>query len=108
MIPAKVEQFLKKQNESDFFVSENRAECTEIHDHARAYVENGTKTITLNVDAELLRQAEAMLNAYGWTIEEATVLFFMWCVTCPEKMCAWYKNIKDGEINEKNPHAVQA
>lgn len=97
MIPPKIEQFLKKLNEPDFFISVNRAECAEIHDHVRAYVENGTKTITLNVDAELLRQAETMLNAYGWTIEEATVLFFMWCAACPEEMNAWYKNAKDGD-----------
>lgn len=97
MIPTKIEQFLKNRNEPDFFVGENRAACAEIHESVRRCVENGTKTITLNVDAELLRQAETMLNAYGWTIEEATVLFFMWCAACPEKMNAWYKNAKDGD-----------
>ena len=95
MIPANVEQFLKNRNELGFFVSEDRAACAEIHESVRRYVENGTETIMLNVDTELLQQAETMLSAYGWTIEEAAVLFFMWCAACPKEMSAWWLRCRE-------------
>lgn len=108
MIPEKIERFLKNLTEPDFFIDANRAACEEIHDLLRQYVNQGTATIEVKVDVELLMQVEAVLSGYGWTAEEALVLFFLWCIVCPERMNEWYEKVKDGDINEENPHAVQA
>lgn len=97
MIPARIEQFLKTMKEPEFFIAENSAACADIHDSVSQYVEGGTETLTINVDVDLLQQAEAVLKTYGWTLEEATVLFFMWCVTCPDEMDAWCAGICGGE-----------
>lgn len=97
MIPAKIEQFLKTKVEPDFFIDENRSDCAEIHESVRQYVKSGTETITFHVDGDLLLKAEAVLKAYGWTLEEAMVLFLTWCVLCPDRLQAWYATAKDGE-----------
>lgn len=107
MVPAKIAQFLKNRNEPDFFDIENRAACNEIHDQITQYVNEGTEVFTFSIDTELLVQAEAVLKSYGWTLEEATVLFLMWCVSCPDEMEAWANNISGGNINEENPNPVQ-
>ena len=51
----------------------------------------------MNVEVELLARAEAVLRSYGWTAEEAMVLFTMWCIVCPEKLGAWYAKAKEVE-----------
>lgn len=107
MIPAKLEQFLKNLNEPDFFIRANRDACNEIHDHVKELVKNGTETLEVEIDAELLRKVENVLHEYGWTVEESLMLFLLWCVVCPGNMNAWYKKIKDGESNEETSHAVQ-
>ena len=108
MIPAKLEQFLKNLNEPGFFISTIRDACAEIHDLIRDYVKNGTETIEVEIDVDLLLKVEKVLLALGWTVEEALVLFLLWCIVCPEQMNEWYEKVKDGDINEENPHAVQA
>lgn len=108
MIPARIEHFLKTLSEPDFFIGKNRTAADEIHDLVRQYVDQGTATIEVKVDMELLIKVEAVLRSYGWTAEEAMVLFAMWCIVCPERLSTWCSKTKDGEINEKNPHAVQA
>ena len=50
------------------------------------------------VGANLLAQVEEVLKGYGWTVEESAVLFFMWCVACPERAKAWLAKCKNGEI----------
>lgn len=107
MIPERIAQFLKNRTEPDFFDAGNRAACNEIHDQITQYVNEGTEVLTFSVDAELLVQAESLLKSYGWTLEEATVLFLMWCITCPDEMETWVNNITGGNINEENPNAVQ-
>ena len=97
MIPAKVEQFLKNLTEPDFFIDANRAACEEIHELVKSYVDNGTETIEVEIDMELLLKVEKVLLGYGWTVEEVMVLFTMWCIVCPEQMNEWYEKSKDGE-----------
>ena len=108
MIPARIEQFLKTLPEPDFFIGKNRSAADEIHGLLRQYIDQGTATIEVKVDLELLMQVEAVLRGYGWTAEEAMVLFCMWCIVCPDRLSAWCSKTKDGDINEENPHAVQA
>ena len=47
---------------------------------------------------DLLAKAEEVLKGYGWTVEESAVLFFMWCVACPERAKAWLAKCKNGEV----------
>lgn len=108
MIPAKIAAFLKNRTEPDFFDADQRAACNDIHDQVTQYVNEGTEVLTLSADAELITLAEAVVRKYGWTLEEATVLFLMWCITCPDEMEAWYAGTNGGEGNEENPDAVQA
>lgn len=108
MIPAKIEQFLKDMTEPDFFDREHLDACAGIHDLVREYVENGTETIEVEINVGLLLKAEKELRGLGWTVEEALVLYLLWCIVCPEQMKGWYEKVKDGDENEKNPHAVQA
>ena len=108
MIPARIEQFLKTLPEPDFFIGKNRAAADEIHDLLRRYVEQGTASLEVNVDVDLMLKVEKVLRGYGWTVEEAMALFLMWCIVCPDRLSAWYDKTKDGEINEENPDAVQA
>ena len=89
MIPASIEQFLKTLPEPDFFIGKNRAAADEIHDLLRQYVDQGTATIAVKVEVELLMQVEAVLRGLGWTAEEAMVLFCMWCIVCPDRLSTW-------------------
>ena len=97
MIPAEVERFLKAVDAPSLFTQENREACEAVHKHIRQVVEQGTETMIIPVDADLLAQAEEVLNGYGWTVEESAVLFFMWCVACPERAKAWLIQCMDGE-----------
>ena len=97
MIPTRIEQFLKALPEPDFFIGKNRTAADEIHDLLRQYVDQGTATIEVKVEVELLKQVDAVLRGFGWTAEEAMVLFCMWCIVCPDKLSAWWNEIKDGD-----------
>lgn len=97
MIPARIEQFLKTLSEPDFFIRKNRAAADEIHGLLRQYIDQGTATIEVKVDLELLMRVEAALRGYGWTAEEALVLFLMWCIVCPDRLSTWCSKIKDGD-----------
>lgn len=108
MIPAKIEQFLKGMNEPDFLDRKHLDACMRIHDLVREYVENGTGTIEVEINVDLLMKAEKVLWGLDWTVEEALVLYLLWCIVCPEQMKSWYEKVEDGDENEKNPHAVQA
>ena len=108
MIPTRIEQFLKTLPEPDLFIGKNRTAADEIHDLLRRYVEQGTASLEVNVDVDLMLKVEKVLRGYGWTVEEAMALFLMWCIVCPDRLSAWYDKTKDGEINDENPDAVQA
>ena len=80
MIPTRIEQFLKGMNDPDFFDRENLDTCAEIHDLVRAFVENGTETMEVEINVDLLLKAEKVLRGLGWTVEKALVLFLLWCI----------------------------
>ena len=106
MIPTRIEQFLKTLPEPDFFIGKNRTAADDIHDLLMQYVDQGTATIAVNVEVEFLMQVEAVLRGYGWTAEEAMVLFCTRCIVCPDRLSTWCGKTKDGEINEENGLSV--
>ena len=75
-----------------------REACEAVHKHIRQAVEQGTETMTIPVGADLLAKVEEVLKGYGWTVEESAVLFFMWCVACPEQVKVWLAKCRNGEI----------
>ena len=97
MIPAEVVRCLKAVDAPSLFAQENREACEAVHKHVRQVIEQGTETTTIPVDADLLAKVEEVLKGYGWTVEESAVLFFMWCVVCPERAKAWLTQCMDGE-----------
>ena len=97
MIPAEVERCLKAVDAPSLFAQENRESCEAVHKYVRQVVEQGTETTTIPVGADLLAKVEEVLKGYGWTVEESAVLFFMWCVVCPERAKAWLTQCMDGE-----------
>ena len=97
MIPAGVERCLKAVDAPSLFAQENRESCEAVHKYIRQAVEQGTETMTIPVGADLLAKVEEVLKGYGWTVEESAVLFFMWCVVCPERAKAWLTQCMDGE-----------
>lgn len=42
-------------------------------------------TVTFEVDANTLNEAETMLAAQGLTLEDALLNFFSWCARCPDE-----------------------
>ena len=52
-------------------------------------IESATDELTFDLDPLLMKQAEAVLAAKGWTLEEATVLFLYWLAVSPEDAKAW-------------------
>ena len=97
MISAEVERCLKAVDAPSLFAQENRESCEAVHKYVRQVVEQGTETMTIPVGADLLAKVEEVLKGYGWTVEESAVLFFMWCVVCPERAKAWLTQCMDGE-----------
>ena len=97
MIPAEVVRCLKAVDAPSLFAQENRESCEAVHKYVRQVVEQGTETMTIPVGADLLAKVEEVLKGYGWTVEESAVLFFMWCVVCPERAKAWLTQCMDGE-----------
>ena len=98
MIPAEVERCLKAVDAPSLFTQENREDCEAVHRHVRHAVEQGAETMTIPVGADLLAKVEEVLKEYGWTVEESAVLFFMWCVACPEQVKVWLAKCRNGEI----------
>ena len=95
MIPDDIQQFLRGMDTPDFFIRQNRERCQNIHESLQHEIMQGTVTLNVNIDYELLVKVEEVLQEYGWTPEEAMVLFLMWAVVCPEKFRVWCRN-KEG------------
>ena len=80
MIHARIEQFLKTLPEPDFFIGKNRAAADEIHDLLRQYVEQGTATIEVTVDVDLLLKVENVLRGGRQKMQ--------WCFSACGASCA--------------------
>ncbi len=91
MILDTIRTYLNEMNDPADFLDWKLTERMEIRKQVRRYIETAAETMIFEIDTETAVCAEKLLQNYGWTLEEAVVLFLLWCVVCPEKMCAWYK-----------------
>ena len=66
MIPAEVERCLKAVDAPSLFTQENQEAGEAIHKHIRQVIEQGTDTVTISIDADLLAKVEETLKGYGW------------------------------------------
>lgn len=41
-----------------------------------------SETVTLNIETELYKKAKLIIEKYGYTFEEAIILFFKACIAC--------------------------
>ena len=85
----KIADFVSKRTDPYFFSPQEDAEMASIHKEVQRSMESATDELTFEVDLSLMKQAEAVLAAKGWTLEEATVLFLYWLAVSPEKAKAW-------------------
>ena len=63
MIPAEVGRCLKAVDAPSLFTQENQEA---VHKHIRQVIEQGTDTVTISIDADLLAKVEETLKGYGW------------------------------------------
>ena len=89
MMNTKIADFVSKRTDPYFFSSQEDAEMASIHKEVQRSIESATDELTFDLDPLLMKQAEAVLAAKGWTLEEATVLFLYWLAVRPEDAKAW-------------------
>jgi hypothetical protein len=89
MMNTKIADFVSKRTDPYFFSSKEDAKLTDIHTEVKRSIESATDELTFDLDPLLMKQAEAVLAAKGWTLEEAVVLFLYWLAVRPEDAKAW-------------------
>ena len=89
MMNTKIADFVSKRTDPYFFSSQEDAKLTDIHTEVKRSIESATDELTFDLDPLLMAQAEEVLAAKGWTLEEATVLFLYWLAVSPEDAKAW-------------------
>ena len=89
MMNTKIADFVSKRTDPYFFSLPKDANLTDIHTEVKRSIESATDELTFDLDPLLMKQAEAVLAAKGWTLEEATVLFLYWLAVSPEDAKAW-------------------
>ena len=85
----KIADFVSKRTDPYFFSPQEDANLTAIHTEVKRSIESATDELTFDLDPLLMAQAEEVLAAKGWTLEEATVLLLYWLAVSPEKAKAW-------------------
>ena len=89
----KIADFVSKRTDPYFFSSPVDAKMASIHTEVQRSIEAATDELTFDLDPLLMAQAEEVLAAKGWTLEEAVVLFLYWLAVSPEKAKAWNESI---------------
>lgn len=63
--------YVKSRPEPDFFHQPDDQALLQIHEDIKHSIEKATDTMTVDLDEDLIRRAEKVLGAIGWTVEEA-------------------------------------
>ena len=95
MMNTKIADFVSKRTDPYFFSSQEDANLPDIHTEVKRSIESATDEMTFEMDLSLMKQAEEVLAAKGWTLEEATVLFLYWLAVRPEDAKAWNDSIEE-------------
>jgi len=90
MIPVEIRRFLKTLDKPPYVLYGTNAVSEDIHESIKQYINHAKARVSIELDEELITEAEKILSRHGWTLEEMTVLFFIWCVICPDRMQAWW------------------
>lgn len=99
--------YVKSRPEPDFFHQPDDQALLQIHEDIKHSIEKATDTMTVDLDEDLIRRAEKVLGAIGWTVEEALVFFLYWCISCPAQLEAWAKkNGLSEEVSVSNTGAM--
>ena len=93
MMNTKIADFVSKRTDPYFFSPQEDAEMASIRKEVQRSIESATDELTFDLDPFLMKQAEAVLAAKGWTLEEATVLLLYWLAVSPEKAKALNESI---------------
>ena len=89
MMNTKIADFVSKRTDPYFFSPQEDANLTDIHTEVKRSIESATDELTFDLDPLLMAQAEEVLAAPSWTLEEATVLFLYLLAVRPEDAKAW-------------------
>lgn len=90
--------YVRSYPEPDFFRQPDDQALLQVHEDIKQSIERATDTMTIELDEGMIKRAEKVLGAIGWTVEEALVLFLYWCISCPAQLEAWA--IKHGLSDE--------
>ena len=78
----RIYDYVSPRTEPDFFDRPDDI-LKEIQGEIRRGIETASEVMTITVDQELKERAEKKLSEFGWTLEEAFILYLYWCITCP-------------------------
>ena len=88
--------YVSPRTEPDFFDRPDDI-LKEIQGEIRRGIETASEVMTITVDQELKERAEKKLSEFGWTLEEAFILYLYWCITCPSSVNTWLQKARNGE-----------
>ena len=84
--------YLQSKDTPDFFQDATDPVPEEIHEYLQREIGCATETLSVDINPALMIAAERVLARFGWTLEEACVLFIWWCVERPNKLAEWTRH----------------
>lgn len=84
----RIMEYISSKEKPDFFRDPEET-LLRIHSEIEKSILEATETITIELDMELAIRAEKFFGGFGWTLEEAAVLFLYWCISNPERTKQW-------------------
>ena len=101
--------YVSPRTEPDFFDRPDDI-LKEIQGEIRRGIETASEVMTITVDQELKERAEKKLSEFGWTLEEAFILYLYWCITCPSSVDTWLQKAEKAEHvlhHRRHPRRIQ-
>lgn len=83
-------EYVSGKEKPDFF-NDPKERIQQIRDRVRNAIATAPATITVELNMDLAVLAEKTLASYGWTLNEACILYLYWCISDPERTEKWIK-----------------
>ena len=83
-------EYVSGKEKPDFF-NDPKERLQQIRESIRKAIATDSATLTVELDMDLAVRAEKHLASFGWTLEEACILYLYWCVSDPERTEKWIK-----------------